>query len=1652
MKAWVFTRVADIFLFGVKSVLGLALLSAVLAVGLVGCISSSGVSSSGAERASPPSPAQMTIVPTVQPLQGSGHDLVIDAVSVDDSTLGKNQVFTLSATVRNTASQAITIARRLRYYRSSDAAIGVSDTEISAEADSIESLAAFASTEETASLIAPLTVGTYYYGACVDLADATAECSVGIQVMVAVSSDVYFDGVPAMSIAKPDAGEAFSLTVSVGNRGEIAAPATTQVRFYLSNDSTLDPSDTVIGTVSIGALGISSSTTVTRLLNAPVTPGQYYIGACVEGVEYDNNPTDNCSAGVSVVIASSLVRFFLGTTIPDQSYVAGLAIANLILPEAICDISCRDGGVSYSIVESLPQGLDFNSSNRVLSGVPDSVGGLVILTYTATDPLGNTATVLFSITVLPPPDVHVQVAANGSDSSITIGVGAELVLWAVVASQGGGGTSATTLQWFESADATIDKATDLLLSETAVSALVVGSSEQVVTRWNTQTQGGWYYGACVIRVLGEADVTNNCSAALRVWVKGVEAVPAFPVGVPAPSSYVQGVPIENLVLPRASGGNGALSYSYSGTLPSGLSLQDGVISGTAVETGSFPLIYKAIDADENTAGSDAATLNFTIHVEADTVPVLTASLSIENHPAYSVSEHALSFTASAAIVPLRLPMADGGNGELTPQVLFGTLSGMRFDYPTRTISGTPILPTGVTKKTFRILYKEEDADGDMTILEINAIVEVRNTVPTFGTATIPSAAYHWEEDVFPRTQLPAATGGDGLLRYRIIGELPAHVSFDASSRALSGVVIAPGVYDLAYVVEDGDVDNDASDTDELNFTITVLDLAPTFSSTAIADKMYTEYEEITSVVLSQASGGERGLVYSLTGLPPGLAFNADSRVLSGTPTGIGVYEVGYRVGDQDSNTAASDEAMVAFTITVNEEIPDYSLRVGEYFSVTLFRSGNNGGPYYYSLCGAIPDGLVFNAATWSLSGTPINATLGRPIPLVYQLRNDTEGCNSISQPAGNALVTRKSFTVFVQGSVVVSAPVFPSTISSYYEVIVGTDITPIALPMATVGNQASGMNLVYEVLGVLPAGLRFDDQTRQISGIPTQAVAGTASAYIYSVRNPATNKTSTIEFSLTVRQDSAPIFINEIITRTYILNTPIADQMLPRGYHGDGTLVYRLEGALPTGLAVNNGVLSGIPMTVPLGGSVSLIYRVSDSDFNTADSDTDTVQLTIRIDATDTAPHFSGQRLQLVYDHGAPVSEQLPSATGGNGALRYSLQGTLPAGLNVDATHQRISGSAVGTGNFSLVYRVFDTDENSAHVDSADLYIDIQVGDDAPTFGSGHIDSRTHSLGLPITSIALPAATGGNGALIYSLSQLPSGLIYREQVLPGALPENILRTIEGVPTGTVGTFDITWTARDSDTYTAPTDEAELTFSITLYPQLSFGDSSVDYLTFYKDDQGIRKLLPAATGGYGKRSYSLLGAPVGFILGQDTDGDGTNELLASPTVAGSFGVTYAVADQDERTPAVTSALTFEVVERPSPPDLLITSISASDTSLAIEQVFTLTATVINRVPEDKQGTAARAQLKFYRSMDSSVPIIRPEGIEVGIRIPAIELAPSDSFILSSTPLVPPKYTSGYLPGSSRTYYYGACVEVVSGESDTTNNCSQAIAITVSGVTP
>ena len=236
----------------------------------------------------------------------AGPDLIVDMPTVSENTPAAGRSFTFSATVRNQGSSR-SDSTTLRYYQSSDSTITTRDMEVGT--DSVSQINAPGSGDESVSLTAPSTAGTYYYGACVDAVteetDTTNNCSSAVIVTVgAVSAlDLVVDR-PMVSESAPAAGASFTLSATVRNQGSGRSDSTT-LRYYRSADPTITTGDTSVGTDSISRLIASGSSAESIGLTAPSIAGTYYYGACVDTVSGETDTTNNCSIGVAVNVGGS---------------------------------------------------------------------------------------------------------------------------------------------------------------------------------------------------------------------------------------------------------------------------------------------------------------------------------------------------------------------------------------------------------------------------------------------------------------------------------------------------------------------------------------------------------------------------------------------------------------------------------------------------------------------------------------------------------------------------------------------------------------------------------------------------------------------------------------------------------------------------------------------------------------------------------------------------------------------------------------------------------------------------------------------------------------------------------------------------------------------------------------------------------------------------------------------------------------------------------------------------------------------------------------------------------------------------------------------------------------------------------------------------
>ncbi|MDE3258692.1 MAG: hypothetical protein OYM47_12725 [Gemmatimonadota bacterium] len=96
--------------------------------------------------------------------KGSGPDVVVESVSVDNANPYAGTYIELSARVRNLGN-SLSDSPTLIYYRSTDETITTADTRVGT--DSVWRVPASASADASIDLIVPSESGTYYYGACV---------------------------------------------------------------------------------------------------------------------------------------------------------------------------------------------------------------------------------------------------------------------------------------------------------------------------------------------------------------------------------------------------------------------------------------------------------------------------------------------------------------------------------------------------------------------------------------------------------------------------------------------------------------------------------------------------------------------------------------------------------------------------------------------------------------------------------------------------------------------------------------------------------------------------------------------------------------------------------------------------------------------------------------------------------------------------------------------------------------------------------------------------------------------------------------------------------------------------------------------------------------------------------------------------------------------------------------------------------------------------------------------------------------------------------------------------------------------------------------------------------------------------------------------
>ncbi len=473
---------------------------------------------------------------------GSGApDLVVESPSVSDAEPDAGASFALSVVVRN-QGDGRSSSTMLRYYRSNDAGISRTDTEVSAQA--VAELAAAARLDRSTTVTAA-DAGTFYYGACVDAVrgetDVANNCSTAVMVTVgggvSAAPDLVVES-PSVSDAEPDAGASFALSVVVRNQGD-GRSSSTMLRYYRSNDAGISRTDTEVGAQAVAELAAAArldrSTTVTA-----ADAGTFYYGACVDAVRGETDVANNCSTAVMVTVggggsgAPDLV--VESPSVSDAEPDAGASFALSVVVRNQGDgrssstmlryyrsndagISRTDTEVGAQAVAELAAAARLDRSTTVTAADAGTFyyGACVDAVRGETDVANNCSTAVMVTVgggVSAAPDLVVE---SPSVSDAEPDAGASFALSVVVRNQGDGRSSSTMLRYYRSNDAGISR-TDTEVGAQAVAELAAAARLDRSTTVTAADAGTFYYGACVDAVAAESDTGNNCSSGVRVSV------------------------------------------------------------------------------------------------------------------------------------------------------------------------------------------------------------------------------------------------------------------------------------------------------------------------------------------------------------------------------------------------------------------------------------------------------------------------------------------------------------------------------------------------------------------------------------------------------------------------------------------------------------------------------------------------------------------------------------------------------------------------------------------------------------------------------------------------------------------------------------------------------------------------------------------------------------------------------------------------------------------------------------------------------------------------------------------------------------------------------------------------------------------------------
>ena len=892
---------------------------------------------------------------------------------------------------------------------------------------------------------------------------------------------------------------------------------------------------------------------------------------------------------------------------------------------------------------NLPTGLTLNPDTGVISGTPTVAhmnnSGLVVLTVTVTDSIGLTDSHVLEIDIMSPPvittGVLTSIAGTADTESNTYNDGA-IHGYAYSTIVANGAWTATGLP-------------------TGVS---INSNTGVMS--GTPTTAGAYNPIINVRdsngAIGSKTLTWNV---IDRPIVASTSLPVAQVGLAYPSFSL-------------SGARGTDPLKTTGTvwtatgLPAGLTLNatTGAISGTtSVEPGNFNVVLTV--SDINSVVSVSKTLILTV-VSPTVVSTPSPLAQATARTAISAITQTFTLAAGATVPATGAWSATGLPNGLTINPNTGAISGTPTDggtYANIVVSLTDSLGSK-SSKTLRMIVVEPP-----TIFESSPLNSVEQNV-ALGASQL---------------RITALAGTSNIASYAIKapGVLPAGLTINSATGVITGTPTTVGAYSFTVVVSD-----DAGLRDEKLFALYV-GTKPSITNTTSPDRVPATPSidalstQVAMTPFAQtASAGSSPLLatggWSATGLPAGLSINANTGVISGTPSTV-VTNASVVVTLTDSKGLTATKTYSISTIappvvtTVNPAAMTVNTAIATWTQTKTAGTGALLSSNAWTAVG-LPTGLSLNSTTGAVTGTP---TIAGEFDVTFSVTDI------------NGLTGSK-----VQRVVIAAAPTI-NTAANLGIVAINREMTQIP-QIVTKGTgdilEVDAWQVTLPAAG-LPAGMWVNPNTGRIMGIPSVAGIQTFTLKVVDEYGLSATKEFTINVvtpATITTADPLPIVTSGVTMTPVTLAATRGTGTIPT----TGT-VWTVDPAtpLPSGIVLNQttGQLTGLASQA---GLYPINFFITDSN-----GVKNSKMLTLPIlnapritSATAIAPAVTV--LPAIGRNVAMNPNNLMASEGSypllsTGAWSISA-GTLPAGLTLNSNTGSITGTPTTLGASSFTVKVLD--------------------------------------------------------------------------------------------------------------------------------------------------------------------------------------------------------------------------------------------------------------------------------------------------------------------------------------------------------------------------